>query len=75
MGKRQLRIKKAEIPQKIATYLGTEINLIQENGITLHGRIVQIMGENVLFQDSRRQKHHIAIANIQEIQIDYSAPH
>lgn len=70
MGKRLFRIFAKEIPSKIHTLTGTELNLVLQNKKTYHGRILNTEGGEVVLQDFLHGMLRFRISDITEVVYD-----
>ncbi len=67
MGKRLTRIFEAQIQTHLPKLLGQEIHLILKNNVTLHGIILKIETQHIVFKDMILRKHTIPIAELSQI--------
>lgn len=70
MGKRQVRLSSEHLATKLPSLLNQELNMILKNDVTLHGKILRIQSDMVIFKDSILRKHQIPFHSIAEIIID-----
>jgi hypothetical protein len=70
MGKRQIRIYEAELPEKLPDLLNIELNLVLKNDVTLHGKIIQVQNQKIQFKDSILRLHWLKMMEIAEIILD-----
>lgn len=71
MGKRQVRILYPELATKLPGLLHQVVQIILWSGVVIHGNLVAIQPINLIIQDKKKQKHTLAILQIQEIVLDY----
>ncbi|MCS7027694.1 MAG: hypothetical protein NZ519_02920 [Bacteroidia bacterium] len=70
MGKRQERIKGKMLPKNFSKIEGREVNVIQRDGITVHGYVIFANNEKLILEDLRYHKHEVPISNIAEVVVD-----
>ncbi|MDW8347890.1 MAG: hypothetical protein RML94_13095 [Bacteroidia bacterium] len=70
MGKRQERIKGRVLTKNFSKIEGREVNVIQRDGITIHGYVIFTSNEKLIIEDLRYHKHEVPISNIAEVVID-----
>lgn len=75
MGKRQLRIFRADLGKHLAALPGREANVLLTNQTTLHGYIEKAEGEALLLRDLRRKHHWLKFADIEEVMLDRETAH
>lgn len=67
MGKRLIKIFEAQIPSTLPQLLEQEIHLILKNNVTLHGIILKIDNQQIIFKDMILRKHKIPISELSQI--------
>jgi len=70
MGKRLFRIFRKDIPSKLTSLTGIELNLVLKNNSAFHGFIVGNTGNQIKFKDLRNQIHQLMVEDIVEIVYD-----
>jgi hypothetical protein len=70
MGKRLFRVFAKEIPARINTLLGIDLNLVLVNKSTIHGKILRCTNSEAVVEDFMQKKHTIRVADIIEIIYD-----
>jgi small nuclear ribonucleoprotein (snRNP)-like protein len=75
MGKRLIRIFRADLLRQLPGLLDTELNMILKNGVTLHGRISGFDPSSLVLEDVLQRKHTIRLADVEEIVLDQVNPY
>lgn len=70
MGKRQERIKGRVLTKNFGKIEGKEVNVIQKDGVTVHGYVIFTSSEKIILEDLRYHKHEVAISDIAEVVLD-----
>jgi len=70
MGKRQERIKGRVLTKNFGKIEGKEVNVIQKDGVTIHGYVIFTSAEKLILEDLRYHKHEVPISNISEVVVD-----
>ncbi|TAG00290.1 MAG: hypothetical protein EAZ44_09575 [Cytophagia bacterium] len=71
MGKRQIRFYGENVAENLAKYINVELNLIIDNEVTFHGKILSIHQNNIKFQDNLLKKYNFEINQITEFIVDF----
>lgn len=73
MGKIQQRIFRKDIDKELTKLVDKEVNIVLNSGKTICGT-VKFLGDNKLvILDYFLNKHHVALAEIEEIVLDFAA--
>lgn len=70
MGKRQERIKGRVLTKNFGKIEGREVNVIQKDGVTIHGYVIFTSAEKLIIEDLRYHTHEVAINDIAEVVLD-----
>lgn len=71
MAKRQLRISGSGIPQKWPEISGKKVNIVLTSGVVLMGKMLQLVGPRLTYQNMRLKTQEIAVDQVAEIILDY----
>ena len=71
MGKRQERIPRASIPGKINDLTGKSANIVLRNRQVFLAEILGIANDNLLARNQRKRNISFALAELEEIIIEY----
>lgn len=74
MGKRLLRIRTPDVPERLPALVSRELDLVLGNGRTLHGRLLEAADGRVVVRDNIGHLHSLAVADIEEVIADQTAP-
>ena len=74
MGKRQIRIRSAEIEVKITEILNKSAQFVLKNGVTIHGKMITFENHGITILDAFKNKHVLEKEALEEVFIDYTAP-
>lgn len=71
MGKRQIRFYGESVHKNLEKYINTELNLVLDNQVTFHGKIIAINENQIKFQDNLLKKYNFEITQISEFIVDF----
>jgi hypothetical protein len=79
MGKRLIRIRATELlnnwtSETAARLINAEVNVVFTDGRALHGRLIDIRGQELSVRDNIGHGHTIPIQTVDEVILDEKAP-
>ncbi|WP_018479817.1 hypothetical protein [Pontibacter roseus] len=76
MGKRQIRIFRTDIPQRLPELLlQGEVQVILRSRVVVQGVLKEASAEELELQDGRRSRHRIPLQEVEEVIYDIEAPY
>ncbi|WP_128544977.1 hypothetical protein [Larkinella soli] len=70
MGKRLIRIRTTQLPELVAGFTGSEVNLVLVDGRTLHGRLTRVQDDELHLVDSIGHRHTVSFEAVDELITD-----
>ncbi|PWJ57106.1 hypothetical protein CLV98_10826 [Dyadobacter jejuensis] len=73
MSKRIIRIAGNRLRPQLLQLTGQMLNVVQQDGLTYYGQLVQIEKDGFTISDQRNHLHHFVDAELYEIVLDQKA--
>lgn len=63
-------IPASQLKEKLPRLLNTDLDLVFKTGVVMHGVILKITGEEILFKDKILNKHKFTFSQLEEVVLD-----
>ncbi|MBF9252084.1 hypothetical protein I2I11_02145 [Pontibacter sp. 172403-2] len=73
MGKRQIRIFRKDIPERLPELLQRAVQVVLRSRVVLHGVLLKLTPGQLQLQDQRFGKHLVPVEEVEEIIYDVEA--